>query len=58
MALSPTNVADKLYMGRRTRDPIIEGGGGARNVKARVAFLKILWKFFQIVSFIITKIMK
>ena len=31
---------------RRTRDPIIEGGGGARNVKARVAFLKVLWKFF------------
>ena len=42
---------------QRTRDPIIEGGGGARNVKDRVAFLKTLWKFFQIVSFIITKIM-
>ena len=46
MALSPTNVADKLYMGRRTRDPNIEGGGGARNVKARVAFLKVQWKLF------------
>ena len=31
---------------QRTRDPIIEEGGGARNVKARVAFLKILWKCF------------
>ena len=31
---------------QRTRDPNIEGGGGARNVKARVAFLKILWKCF------------
>ena len=31
---------------KRTGDPNIEGGGGARNVKARVAFLKILWKFF------------
>ena len=31
---------------QRTRDPNIEGGGGARNVKAPVAFLKILWKFF------------
>ena len=46
MALSPTNVADKLYMGRRTRDPNNEKGGGARNVKARVAFLKVVWKFF------------
>ena len=31
---------------QRTRDPNIEGGGGASNVKARVAFLKILWKCF------------
>ena len=43
---------------QRTRDPNIEGGGGARNVKAPVAVLKNLWKFFLIVSFIITKIMK
>ena len=31
---------------QRTWDPNIEGGGGARNMKAPVAFLKILWKFF------------
>ena len=42
----------------RTGDPNIEGGGGARNVKARLAFLKTLWKFFLIVSYIITKYMK
>ena len=28
------------------RDPIIEGGGGARNVKAPVVVFKILWKVF------------
>ena len=43
---------------QRTRDPNIEGGGGARNVKAPLAFLKILWTFFLIVSFKITKLMK
>ena len=43
---------------QRTRDPNIERGGGASNVKASVAFLKTLWKFFSIVSFLITKIMK
>ena len=41
MALSPTNVAYKLYMGRRFSAlgfPInIEEAGEARNVKARVA---------------------
>ena len=31
---------------QRTRDPIIEGGGGARNVKARVAFLKYSVEIF------------
>ena len=47
--LSPTNVANKLYMGpatQRTRDPNIEGAGRARNVKDRVAVFKTLWKFF------------
>ena len=29
---------------QRTRDPNIEGAGGTRNVKARVAVFKILWK--------------
>ena len=43
---------------QRTRDPNIEGAGGARNVRARVAAFKILWKFFQIVRFIITKTLK
>ena len=49
MALSPTNVAYKFIHGpaiQRTRDPNIEGAGGARNVKARVAVFKTLWKFF------------
>ena len=31
---------------QRTRDPNNEGGGEARNVKARVANQKNLWKFF------------
>ena len=31
---------------QRTGDPIIEGGGGAKNLKVRVAILKNLWKFF------------
>ena len=31
---------------QRTRDPNNEGGGGATNVKARVAVFKILWNFF------------
>ena len=31
---------------QRTGDPNIEGGGGARNVRARVAVFKILFKFF------------
>ena len=31
---------------QRTRDPNIEGAGGVRNVRARVAVFKILWKFF------------
>ena len=31
---------------QRTRDPNIEGGGGPRNVKARVAVYKNLWAFF------------
>ena len=31
---------------QRTGDPNIEGGGGARNVKDRVAVFKILWTFF------------
>ena len=43
---------------KRTRDPNSERGGGASNVKASVAFLKFLWTFFEIVSFIIKKIMK
>ena len=30
-----------------TWDPNIERGGGARNVKARIAFLKTLWKLFK-----------
>ena len=32
---------------QRTRDPDIEGGGGARNVKDRVAVFKTLWNFFK-----------
>ena len=43
---------------QRTRDPNIEGAGGARNVRARVAVFKILWKVYQIVSVIITKVLK
>ena len=43
---------------QRTSDTNIEGAGGVRNVRARVAVLKILWKFFKIVSVIITKILK
>ena len=31
---------------QRTREPNIEGAGGVRNVKDRVAVFKILWKFF------------
>ena len=30
---------------QRIRDPNIEGGGGARNLKVREAVFKILWKF-------------
>ena len=30
---------------QRTRDPNIEGGGGAKKMRARVAVFKILWKF-------------
>ena len=39
MALSPTNVAYKLYMGRRfsaLSDTNIEGAGGVRNVRVLV----------------------
>ena len=31
---------------QHTRDPNIEEGAGARNVKARVAIFKYLWKVF------------
>ena len=31
---------------QRTRDPNIEGGGRARNMKDRVAVFKTVWKFF------------
>ena len=61
MALSPTNAAYKLYMGRRFSAfgiPIMRGDGGPRNVKARVAVFKTLWKFLRIISVIITKLMK
>ena len=43
---------------QRTRDPNNGGDRGARNVKARVAVFKNLWKFLKIFSVIITKIMK
>ena len=49
MALSPTNVActSCTWAGDSApRDPIIEGGGGARNVKAPVVVFKILWRVF------------
>ena len=58
---SPTNVAYKFVHGpaiQRTRDPNIEGAGGARYVKARVTVFKTLWKDFYLVSFIITEIIK
>ena len=43
---------------QRTRDPNIEGDGGPRNVKDRVAVFKTLWKFLRIISLIITKLVK
>ena len=60
MALSPTYCIQVVHGPaiQRTSDTNIEGAGGVRIVRARVAVFKILLKFFKILSVIITKVLK